>query len=115
MAAAQWKGEQTPATNHYKVTDLYVTKTRPAQFTQNSKSPRFKPWVKSDEPSPVTFGDKTYNSVHTAIPRTLFSKEKGKNFMEQHTKKKNFVPSPASYNPDQARNTITLGARKSYK
>lgn len=50
---ATWAGLQTPS--HYNPVKLDMIKPRMPDYTQKSKVERFKPWVKTDEPSPQSY------------------------------------------------------------
>jgi len=109
---AEYYGMQTPAA--YNSVDLNKYKERGPSFSQKSKLARFKPLVKNDLPSPVSYNPKDA-LTHFRATVSAFPKGRVKNFVDQQIKAKNFVPSPNSYDVDRARRFITLGARTSYR
>jgi hypothetical protein len=112
MAVAEYYGMQSPAP--YNSVDINKYKEKMPAYSQKSKLIRFKPLVKNDKPSPVTYNPKDVITRERAAI-TAFPKDRVKNFLEQHVKAKSFLPSPNSYNIDKAHNYITLGARSSYR
>ena len=114
MATAAWQGQQTPS--HYPSVSLDKTKPRAPSFVERSKSIRFKPLKKSDNPDMGTY--KPTIDVLSSRPKaqdTKFSKARPRNYIDNHVRAKNFMPSPAAYDISKADRVVTLGARSSYK
>ena len=114
----QYLAQQTPAGNAYK-TDNYtfLKERRPIAF-MNHKVRRFKPLIKSNDPSPDKYSivaAEQDKKTRMSSPSFSVGKAVNASFVTVATKSKSFVPCPGNYNPDNSKRVITLGARRGYK
>ena len=113
MTTAEWMAQQTPSADRYPSIDLEKIKNRSPKFT-GSHTPRFKPLMASDAPSPVSYSpvDKLRSEQS---PRVKFATSPKKGYLDEHVKRKNFVPSVSQYDTDRGQHRLTQGAFRGYK
>ena len=107
--------KEIPASNKYNPIDLDKIKER-TRFTKirNANSPRFKPTIKTLEPSPTSYHtiETTRNSKFAETARTKFNKDKRVSYFETCAKK-NKSPGAGHYKDiDKAYNILSNSPRK---
>lgn len=113
---AIWRGGQSPS--HHDPVKLDTFHPKIPTYSQKSTTVRFKPWVKTDAPSPHTYKpDDKAMSNRTNSPRIKIFKDFSprRNYITAITKSKEFVPSSATYNPEKGLSVTTKGLAKGYK
>ena len=99
MTTAEWMAQQTPSCDRYAAIDLDKIKPRSPRYTA-AHTPRFNKLIANDAPSQVSYSP-TDKLRSEQSPRIKFAKSPNKNYLDEHVKRKSFVPSASQYNTDR--------------